>query len=48
MPESEITKKLTRAIKTVDKLLRDIQKDGREVMRALEELKEHGRTKDKD
>ena len=47
MPESETSKKLTKAIKAVDKFVSDLQKNGRKVTEALKELKESGE-KEKD
>lgn len=40
MPESETSKKLTKAIKAIDKLAADLLKDWRKLQEALKELKE--------
>ena len=40
MAESEISRKITKTIKAVDKFVGDIQKNGRKVTEALRELKE--------
>jgi len=45
MSESETSKKVTKAIKAIDKLVADILKDSRKVSEALKELKEHGEEK---
>lgn len=46
MTESDLSKKLTKAIKSIDKMLNDLVKDGQKVKEALRELKEHGRKED--
>jgi len=46
MAESEITKKLTKAIKAVDKFLGDMQKNGQKAIEALNELKESSERKE--
>lgn len=40
MSESELSKKLTKTIKSIDKMLNDLVKNGQEVKEALRELKE--------
>lgn len=40
MPKSEIAKKVTKAINAIEKLLTDIQKDGKKAIEALKELGE--------
>jgi len=42
MSESETSKKITKLIKALDKLLSDVQKDGQKVTNALMDLKERG------
>lgn len=39
MAESEMAKKITKAIKAVDKFVEDMKKDGNKIKEALEELK---------
>ena len=46
MAESEITKKLTKAIKALDKFVSDLQKNGRKAIEALNELKESSERKE--
>jgi len=46
MAESEISKKLTKAIKAVDKFISDLQKNGLKVTEALRELKESSERKE--
>lgn len=45
MPESETSRKITKAIKAVDKFIADVQRDGKKVVEALKELKEKGNEK---
>jgi len=43
MPESELARKITKAVKVADKLARDIRKDVADLIDATRELKEIGR-----
>lgn len=42
MPESELARKVTKFIKTVDKLVRDIRKNANEMLKAVKELEKKG------
>ena len=47
MPESEMSKRVTKAIKTIDKLVDHFMKDAMELAKALQELKERGKDEKK-
>ena len=40
MPKSDISKKATRAVNAIDKLISNVQKNGKEVIEALKQLGE--------
>lgn len=42
MPESELSKKVSKAVKTADRLVRNIKRDTADLVEALRELKELG------
>jgi len=48
MSQSELAEKLTRIIKSIDRLTRDIQKDAQRVLDTVRELKELGKDDTKD